>query len=313
MIYSTYIQGHVVVGGRLRPLGRVTLIAASRGKEPTRMSKHVERVHQPPPASSETKLSWKKGIALGLLSVVALSGCTDKVGAAPGTSPTSTTTATGEASPSPSPSKVETVKPTEAPKTREQRVKELEIKAGLSAEQFGQAFADRISLWEMSGATEELWKNTYAKLTEIGGDAIDAEVQRVAKENVTILADGMFVSDWKDTIGGLPKYIPLQQYLENEYNRNWKNLLQWARNHKRDGYPDFESKLKMTGVSAKDTIEKNGRVVLLDMVEVNNAASVAKDLTKAQKLNDEPFCLKMITKVEDGLERIGSVEACGEK
>ena len=265
--------------------------------------------------SREIRMPWTKTIALGAAAAVAFGGvgCASNVNAEPGKPSSSTSATGGNVLPSASSSPTPEQKPAPPALTREQRVKQLEIKSGLTAEQFAEAFMDRLAIWEMSGATEKLWEDTY-KTPGRGRDANQAEAQRVAKAEIDVLGEGLLVKDWKSNIAGVPKYLQLLSYIETSYVRHWQNINQWAVNHGRDGYPDFETGFKVSAFENLPRADATpGRSVQIVATEVNNASKVFADTHNAAALSDQPFCLRVGTVIDGDRERVNLIEPCSKK
>lgn len=89
------------------------------------------------------------------------------------------------------PSTTSTPEATKAPE-QELTVKSLEIPTGLSPEELGKTFVqDRLSQWEMAGATPENQKEW------ILADDTKSYLESLAEKNGNIFADALFIPDWQ--------------------------------------------------------------------------------------------------------------------
>lgn len=87
--------------------------------------------------------------------------------------------------------------PTNTPSTGEKEISpaSIEIPAGLSPEQLGVTLIqDRLSQWEMAGATDA---NTDTWSNKQGSDAKDAYTLELADKNATTFADSLFIDNWE--------------------------------------------------------------------------------------------------------------------
>ena len=114
---------------------------------------------------------------IGAIVAAALTGC---AGANAKPSPTATlkTSASPEASATP----------------EALTVQSIEIPASLTPEQMGEALIDRLSSWELAGATDSNRK-LYIAEGQSTGDA-DAKSREIANTNGAIYAEALFGTDW---------------------------------------------------------------------------------------------------------------------
>ncbi len=148
----------------------------------------------PRPEQTPEKKRSKKGLMIGIGS--GLAGAAIAAGAVMGINaaaeaPQSQPTA--EAPADPSAPEAPTDSSPETPVSPELTVEQLEIPAGLSAEELGKlVVADRFTAWRNAGAREDLNKRSAAE-----NIAWADLLPRMAGENRDLFAEALFVPDWQ--------------------------------------------------------------------------------------------------------------------
>lgn len=84
-------------------------------------------------------------------------------------------------------------------------VQSLEIPAGLTPEELGTTLIDRLSSWDMAGATAEN-RDGYLKAGAATGDSFGYATQ-LAQQNGAIYAEALFGPDWQ-SVPTLATYVP---------------------------------------------------------------------------------------------------------
>lgn len=204
--------------------------AALGGKEPTRMKNRAESVHTTTneTAAPERAKGWRKWIAVGALAPLALSGCAT------------------ESNAEPQPSEAVEVEDTTSPEALqaayedtllrgEALTEHFEIPAGLSDEELGQVFIDRLDEWENYGANEAFvaWRDA-----EDGSVTLQERIDGIAAENALGVIPGFVIDDWQERGGELSRFLPrmeqsnaaavgfnYQTSIDEESYRAWRNLI----------------------------------------------------------------------------------------
>lgn len=293
MIQIKQSTEYQVAGNRL-PVGAATSSnAAIDGKDPTRMKKnHGESVSS---TTSEKVSPWRKFIAIGALSSIALTGCVSQQ--AP-EKPQQTTEAPAE----------EPAEPTvEAPaKSFEELVNERKIEAGLSAEDYARTLIEERFVAWLTPIDKETF---YAEHRGADGkEAIRAVEQRYAAENTKIFTNATFIPGWES--------VPsLSAQAAHTTDVASVDLGMWARARYYDEeiqiddeFPEYQVGMVVERVEVlQDDTEAGTRTLLVAGYETNNITetSIANEAPESfARVNGSPWTFTVKTEVIDGVEYV---------
>ena len=194
--------------------------------------------------------------------------------------------------------------PSKTPEATATRVAEvltvasLEVPAGASPEQLGITFfQDRLSAWEMAGATPD---NQKAYFTS--GGSVDF-INSLADKNGNLFADALLVPNWRDDPS-------LATWVANEKKTNASYLENWFLTYKSGIAGDTEA------FKASTTVDSTTTVLQTDMLktigtEHNNADKNRigskydpQELTR----NGEKFTFQYALQTIDGKEKISALQ-----
>ncbi|HMR73415.1 MAG TPA: hypothetical protein PKD68_05435, partial [Candidatus Saccharibacteria bacterium] len=238
----------------------------------------------------------------------ALTGCAVSQ-AAPSEPPEPAPSTSASVDPTPHPSVTETAsqepapeetEPTEAPKTREELVAELEIPAGLSPEEYAAAFVDRWDKWLMAGTSEELYDFYFSP--DIGLDDADVRFAEIAAEQRDIFAEALFDADWQNSIS-------LTELADRSAKINAQRLQRWVINHNEPDGAEYRAWSEITSVDVG--CEDESGIFFHDLVvrgvERHNWQEITNDPNgNAESLDGTPFYLQLnVWEEEDGTMKVG--------
>lgn len=288
-----------VAGNRL-PFGAATSSnAAVDGKEPTRMKSHGESVSSI--TTSEKASPWRKLVAIGALSTIALTGCAAQQ------APEQTQQSTEAPAEDPQEQDSPTV---EAPaKSFEELVNERKIEAGLSAEEFAKTlFEDRWVGWLTPLDKEAFYEEHYGA---DGKEAISAVEQQYAAENTKIFTNALFIPGWES--------VPsLSAQAAQQADRAKVDLGMWARARYYDEeiqiddeYPEYDVGMVVERVEVlQEDAEAGTRTLLVAGYETNNITetSIVNEAPESfAQNNGSPWGLTVKTTVIDGVEYVTEI------
>lgn len=190
---------------------------------------------------------------------------------------------------------------TETPKSYEEQISELEIEAGLSAEEFGNRYMTTLYNQRFSIATEELWEKTFNDYS-ISTPDIEEIIYQESTEALETMYDAIFMKDWQD-------YPSLAKARNNQVNANIPRIYQWGFNHNRE-FPDYKEWFIVDSVEEKKAkVDSNGtttaRIMTIIGTQFNNYNEIEQDVTNAEAVNGAPFDIVIGTIVDNnGKEKI---------
>lgn len=219
-------------------------------------------------------------------------------------------TATPEASVTPqsTPSVEASAAPTPTPETTT-RATGYEIPSGLSAEQFGEQFVNRISTWLMMGTETGPNNDPNSDLFNawLNKDAAgDAQlIQDTATANAERITNALFIPNWETS-------ETLTVFKDKEMQANSANIDSWLHTyqslHPEDLAPWTDS-VTLDSATAKPGGVEGGRMITIVGTEHNNADQnrIGSVYNPAEKqINGSHFTFLITTKIVDGTERIAS-------
>ncbi len=219
------------------------------------------------------------------------------------TSPAETTT--------PSPTDIPSSVTETGPATGEQEytVENLEVKAGLSAEEWAQqVFADHYTEWEMAGATPGLHEEMVSDpgttdasgTTTLHGSQYFAD--QAAAKYTPIFAEALFVPMNAGNTG-LAAYISREQQGEASNVNNW--LATYKSGDARDVEP-FRYWITVTDATQLSATPEM-RIIRVDGVEHDNSAENRVGKEDVDQLNGATFSFTVQTTIADGVEKIANI------
>lgn len=104
-------------------------------------------------------------------------------------------------------------------------IKAFEIPAGLSNEEYAQAFINRKNAWTMYGSTPELAKEYWS---DGGGASTESTIEKISSENGSNIRSALFSDDIKDSPGSPTKSL-VDKFVSNMTTMNRVSLDLWLR------------------------------------------------------------------------------------
>lgn len=288
---------HQVAGIRL-PVGASTSSnAVFDGKEPSRMNKnHGESASRV--TTAENMSPWRRLIAVGALSTLALTACT------PQQAPEQPRQV-AEAPADDSGEKDSTT--VEAPaKSFEELVNERKIEAGLSAEDYAKTlFEDRWVAWSTPIDKEQFYQERY---NADGKEAVQAVNQRYAEENTKIFTNALLIPGWES--------VPsLSAQVEHTTGVVKSDLSMWAQARYYDEdimvddeFPEYQVGMVVERVEVlQENVEAGTRTLLVAGYQTNNIAetSMANQASESfDRVNGASWEFTVKTEVINGVEYV---------
>jgi hypothetical protein len=183
-------------------------------------------------------------------------------------------------------------------------VQSLEIPTGLAPDQLGSTIAQRLSQWEMAGATPDI-RTAYVK----SGGSFDY-LTSVAEQNGSTFADALFVP-------GYESKPDLSIYIANKTKSNANSLENWAKTTLAPTSADKEPfSRSMTANSTSVTSQSDGTTQLaIDATEYDNASQNHIGQIKPDELviDGNEVTITVTLETVDGHEKISEFDAIDHK